>query len=87
VVKLGAEVADLSEAMRLTLCDGTDRVIARLADCISNGVTDGSLPPLDPIATARTLYQLWLGASLLAKLHRDACSLEHAWKATTDLLA
>ena len=86
VVKLGAEVADLSEAMRLTLRDGTDRIIGRLADCVSSGVADGSLPALDPLPTARTLYQLWLGASLLAKLHRDESPLEHAWAATQGLL-
>ena len=58
VVKLGAEVADLSEAMRLTLRDGTTRIIDRLARCIADGAVDGSLPALEPLATARTLYQL-----------------------------
>ena len=92
VVKLGAEVADLSEAMRLTLRDGTERIIARLADCIANAVSDGSLPTLAPLSMlgplpmARTLYQLWLGASLLAKLHRDESPLEHAWVVTQRLL-
>jgi len=43
VVKLSAEVADLSEAMRLTLRDGTGRVIDRLADCVAAGVADESL--------------------------------------------
>ena len=93
VVKLGAEVADLSEAMRLTLRDGTERIIARLADCIASAVHDGSLsapgplPALDPLSMARTLYQLWLGASLLAKLHRDESPLEHVWVLTQGLLA
>ena len=87
VVKLSAEVADLSEAMRLTLRDGTGRVIDRLADCVAAGVADESLPALDPNDTARTLYQLWLGASLLAKLHRDASPLEQAMRATLQLLS
>ncbi len=87
VVKLSAEVADLSEAMRLTLRDGTGRVIERLADCVAAGVADESLPALDPEDTARTLYQLWLGASLLAKLHRDASPLEQAMRATLQLLS
>ena len=87
VVKLSAEVADLSEAMRLTLRDGTGRVIDRLADCVAAGVADESLPALDPDDTARTLYQLWLGASLLAKLHRDASPLEQAMRATLQLLS
>lgn len=87
VVKLSAEVADLSEAMRLTLRDGTGRVIERLADCVAAGVADESLPALNPDDTARTLYQLWLGASLLAKLHRDASPLEQAMRATLQLLS
>lgn len=87
VVKLSAEVADLSEAMRLTLRDGTGRVIERLADCVAAGVADESLPALNPDDTARTLYQLWLGASLLAKLHRDTSPLEQAMRATLQLLS
>lgn len=87
VVKLSAEVADLSEAMCLTLRDGTGRVIDRLADCVAAGVADESLPALNPDDTARTLYQLWLGASLLAKLHRDASPLEQAMRATLQLLS
>lgn len=87
VVKLSAEVADLSEPMRLTLRDGTERIIGRLADCIAAGAADGSLPTLDPLDTARTLYQLWLGASLLAKLHRTEYPLEHAMGATKKILS
>ena len=87
VVKLSAEVSDLSEAMRLTLRDGTERVIARLAQCAANGVEDGSLAAAEPLPTARTLYSLWLGASLLAKLHRNAQPLEQAWTASLRLLA
>lgn len=87
VVKLSAEVADLSEAMRLTLRDGTDRVIGRIAGCIAAGVADASLPQLEPQACARMLYQQWLGASLLAKLHRNSEPLEHALQATTRLLS
>lgn len=87
VVKLGAEVADLSEAMRLTLRDGTTRIIDRLARCIADGAVDGSLPALEPLATARSLYQLWLGASLLAKLSRDDNPLAQAWESSLTLLS
>ena len=87
VVKLSAEVSDLSEAMRLTLRDGTERVIARLAQCVADAVEDGSLAAVEPLPTARTLYSLWLGASLLAKLHRNAEPLEQAWTASLRLLA
>ncbi|MBS0509932.1 MAG: TetR/AcrR family transcriptional regulator [Proteobacteria bacterium] len=87
VVKLGAEVADLSEAMRVTLRDGTERIIGRLAGCIAAGVADATLPQLDADASARMLYQMWLGASLLAKLQRNASPLDQAWAATLQRLS
>ena len=87
VVKLAAEVADLSDAMRLTLRDGTDRVIARIARVIDDGIADGSLPALDALPVAQTLYQLWLGASLIGKLHRNRKSLENAMDFTMKLLS
>ena len=87
VVKLSAEVADLSDAMRLTLRDGTDQVVARIAGLIEAGVADGSLPALEPRSTAQMLYQLWLGASLLGKLHRNSDALEGAMKFTQQLMS
>ncbi len=87
VVKLAAEVADLSDAMRLTLRDGTDRIVARIAAVIEEGMADGSLPALDARPAAQTLYQLWLGASLIGKLHRNSQSLENAMAFTRKLLA
>ncbi|AMP00754.1 bacterial regulatory s, tetR family protein [Collimonas arenae] len=88
VVKLSAEVADLSDDMRLVLCEGTQQVMARLADCIEEGIGDGSLKPeLEPQKTAQMLYQLWLGASLLAKLQRDSSPLDNAMETTLDVLA
>ena len=82
-----------SSKERKTGANSPERIIARLADCIASAVHDGSLsapgplPALDPLSMARTLYQLWLGASLLAKLHRDESPLEHAWVLTQGLLA
>ncbi|AIY42399.1 Transcriptional regulator [Collimonas arenae] len=88
VVKLSAEVADLSEDMRLVLCEGTRQVMARLAACIAEGIADGSLrPELEPQKAAQMLYQLWLGASLLAKLQRDRSPLENAMEITVNTLA
>jgi TetR/AcrR family transcriptional regulator, transcriptional repressor for nem operon len=86
-VKLGAEVCDLSETMRAALKRGTRSVIDRLARCIEAGTADGSLPPMaDARALAITLYQNWLGASLLAKITRDRAPLESAMAATHTLL-
>jgi TetR/AcrR family transcriptional regulator, transcriptional repressor for nem operon len=87
VVKLSAEVADLSDAMRLTLRDGTDRIVDRVAAVIEAGIADASLPKLEARPTAQMLYQLWLGASLLGKLHRNSQSLENAMRFTRQLLA
>jgi TetR/AcrR family transcriptional repressor of nem operon len=86
VVKLGAEVSDLSEAMRTALHRGTDGVIARLAACVAEGVADGGLPALDPAPTAQALYQLWLGASLLTKVRRDPTALTLALVTTEAIL-
>lgn len=87
VVKLSAEVADLSDAMRLTLRDGTDQIVERIAGVIEVGMADASLPTLDARPTAQTLYQLWLGASLLGKLHRNSQALDNAMRFTRQLLS
>ena len=87
VVKLSSEVADMSEAMRVTLLGGTNRIVARLAVSIEQAQADGSLSALaDPAHTALTLYQLWLGAAMLTKLRRDASALQAAWQATLGIL-
>lgn len=87
VVKLGAEVADLSDTMRATLQQGTTRVAAILAACIARGIEERSVaPPLDPQKTAQVLYQMWLGATVLAKVHRSRAALEDALDATYALL-
>jgi len=82
-VKLGGEVSDLSEPMRMALHRGTDQIIERLARCIHEGVIDGSLPAsLDARHTAQTLYQIWLGATLLTKFRHDRSALDGAMLAT-----
>jgi TetR/AcrR family transcriptional repressor of nem operon len=86
-VKLSAEVADISDAMRIALQRGTNQIIERLAICIREGLVDGSLDSrLEPHAVAQTLYELWLGATLLTKLRRDRSALEGAMAATLQLL-
>jgi TetR/AcrR family transcriptional repressor of nem operon len=87
VVKLSGEVSDMSEAMRVALLRGTDRIIERLENCLLEGLADGSLAgDFDAHATALTLYELWLGAALLTKLRRDASALDAAMSATLSLL-
>lgn len=87
VVKLGAEVCDLSEFMRAALERGTGAVIDRLERCIERGRADGSLPAgADARSAAQTLYQDWIGASLLAKIQRSSAPMDHAMTATRALL-
>ena len=86
VVKLSAEVADLSESMRLTLRDGAERIVARITTCLEEGQLDKSVPDADARQLAETLYQLWLGASLLNKLQRTGQSLQTSMVMTKRLL-
>jgi TetR/AcrR family transcriptional repressor of nem operon len=86
-VKLAAEVADLSEAMRLVLKRGTSGIIGRLARAIEAGVTEGSLSiEGDPHAIAQNLYQLWLGASVMVKIVRQTQPFETAMITTRQTL-
>ncbi|MFN3275027.1 MAG: TetR/AcrR family transcriptional regulator [Paracoccus sp. (in: a-proteobacteria)] len=79
VVKLGAEVADLSEAMRRVLDDGVKSLTATLAALLRDGAADGSLvAQTDPDAVALSLYAQWLGAAILSKLSHDQIPLERA---------
>ncbi len=86
VVKLSAEVSDLSDSMRHALSVGAQRVIATLAEAIQRGIDDGSIEVADAAATAQQLYQQWLGASLLNKLMQDQHHLEHCLASTKQIL-
>lgn len=87
VVKLAAEVADLSEAMRLSLKRGTSAVSDRLAQAIERGIAEGSLRlASQPHAAAQSLYQLWLGASVMVKVHRGTQPFDTAMAMTRQLL-
>ncbi|UOA28112.1 TetR/AcrR family transcriptional regulator [Pseudosulfitobacter sp. DSM 107133] len=79
VVKLAAEVADLSNDMRVILDAGVDQLTARIADLLRAGAIDGSVRALpDPDASARILYATWLGAAILSKLSQNDSALRGA---------
>jgi TetR/AcrR family transcriptional repressor of nem operon len=83
VVKLAAEVADLSEAMRAVLLHGTGKITGRLAGMIAEGIKDGSLATNEnPARLAQSLYQSWLGASVMAKITKDDTPLQAAMEIT-----
>ncbi|MGV8918854.1 MAG: TetR/AcrR family transcriptional regulator [Pseudomonas sp.] len=86
-VKLGAEVADLSEPMRKALDLGTSRIIERLTTAIRQGVEEGSVGIDDqPERVASRLYALWLGASVMAKITRSSRSFDEVLAHTRHLL-
>lgn len=86
-VKLGAEVADLSEAMRGALGHGTSEIVRRLERAIEAGIAEGSLSIDDePTGLARSLYQLWLGASVMVKIVRGTGPFDSAMTTTRKIL-
>jgi len=86
-VKLGAEVADLSESMRLALKEGTTAIVDRLEKVIDQGLKDDSLTIAgDARSLAEVLYDMWLGASVMAKIHRERGPMDTTMVATRRLL-
>ncbi|MCE0742725.1 TetR/AcrR family transcriptional regulator [Acetobacter sicerae] len=87
IVKLAAEVSDLSEPMRAILNVGTRAVIDRLSALIARGQAEGSIRSKQPAQMlAASLYQLWLGSTLLAKITRNSPPFDHAWMTSRQLL-
>jgi TetR/AcrR family transcriptional repressor of nem operon len=87
VVKLSAEVGDLSDEMRVVLRDGVDRLMVRLAAVIEEGQVDGSLSPeIRAKEAAELLYQMWLGAALITKLRKDGSAMAQAMAFTQCVL-
>ncbi|MBV4456132.1 MULTISPECIES: TetR/AcrR family transcriptional regulator [Pseudomonas] len=86
-VKLGAEVSDLSEPMRLALQRGTARTIGLLAKALQAGIEDGSVTLAQhPESLAQRLYALWLGTSVMSKITRTSAPFDEALRLTRQLL-
>ncbi|MDR6093080.1 TetR/AcrR family transcriptional regulator [Stenotrophomonas sp. SORGH_AS_0321] len=86
-VKLGAEVADLSASMRAALDRGTAAIIAGMADAIKAGQAEGVFPNQEDAAQlAQSLYQLWLGASVMVKIVRTPQPFDTALLTSRQLL-
>jgi len=90
VVKLAAEVSDLSEAMRLQLAEGTSQIMDRLEKLLTIALADGSLPAGAVETTPRELalsqYDAWLGASVMTKVQCTPDSLQRAMAGTRRLM-
>ncbi len=86
-VKLGAEVADLSEPMRLALKAGTGGVVARLESMLECGLADCTVSiEGNAREAAASLYNLWLGASVMVKIERTHEPFEDALRSTRRML-
>ena len=86
VVKLAGEVADMSQDMRRAFLTGTEQIIATLTQQLERGMHAGEFTLDNPRHNAEVLYEMWLGASLLAKIRVDDSSLQHALQATIERL-
>ena len=87
VVKLSAEVADLSENMSNILQKGVSDIVAHLALTLKQGAEDGTIVSLeDPQASAEMIYHMWLGASLVASISHSDAPLNSAMDATKALV-
>lgn len=85
VVKLSAEVADMSEPMRIALFAGYQQTITWLANQIKVGWADNSVPHPANVAAesmAKRWYFSWLGASLIAKISQTDTPLAEVWQMT-----
>lgn len=88
LVKLGAEVCDLSENMRAVLEKGTALIVERIIRCVEQGKADGSITaPAEASVLAEALYQMWLGASLLVKVNRTHAPFDVAFEMSRRLLS
>ncbi|XNT14130.1 TetR/AcrR family transcriptional regulator [Vibrio cyclitrophicus] len=86
VVKLSAEVSNLSDPMRQALHKGAGKVTHTIENCVVGGVEDGSIKVNNSQDAAQNLYSMWLGASLLSKLSQSSHSLESALRLTKQVL-
>ncbi|MFW2173154.1 TetR/AcrR family transcriptional regulator [Acinetobacter guillouiae] len=87
IVKLAAEVADLSEDMRLIMDTGVQHLLNQITYLIKQGKLDGSITVVtEPKVAAQVIYQMWLGAALLSKLQKSKTPLHQALQATEHML-
>ncbi|MDQ6992319.1 MAG: TetR/AcrR family transcriptional regulator [Mariprofundus sp.] len=87
VVKLGGEVSDLSEPMRMALERGTRTIVTMIEGAICAGEVDGSLNiGMGASESALVLYDLWIGATVLSKIRHNPTPLDAAYNMTKQLL-
>ena len=86
-VKLAAEVADLSEPMRLALAKGMHGIAAQIAETIRIAQSKAQFPAdINAVQLAESLYGMWVGASLLTKVSRNMTAMDLAYEQTKQML-
>ena len=86
-VKLAAEVADLSEPMRIQLASGMQRITEQIAGALHTAQAEQHFPQeIDAVQLAESLYGMWVGASLLTKVSRSMTPMDLAYKQTEQML-
>jgi TetR/AcrR family transcriptional repressor of nem operon len=81
-VTLGPEAANFSDNMRDETKAGVAEIIERLRRVIAEGVADESMTTTDPQTSAELLFEMWVGASIMAKIRRSAESFDTSMAAT-----
>lgn len=88
ITKLGAEVSDMSESMRIILDDGVQSIISRLHSVVVEGFEDGSIQRSgDAMQVTVDLYQMWIGATLISRISHDSGALTQALDRTETILS
>ncbi|GEM81505.1 TetR/AcrR family transcriptional regulator [Vibrio superstes] len=85
VVKLSGEISGTSNQMQKALNEGAEKVILRMSHFFEHGIKEGDFNIDNGYETARTIYGLWLGSTLLAAMQKDRSLLESAMKETIKL--
>ncbi|QDJ13812.1 TetR family transcriptional regulator [Mergibacter septicus] len=83
VVKLSAEISDLSETMRTALYLGYQEIIQWITNRIKEAQESGDISTnIDAYKMACHWYYAWLGAGIIAKLSNSNHPLEDIWHET-----
>ncbi|GIU13368.1 transcriptional regulator [Shewanella sp. c952] len=86
VVKLAGEMAGTPNKMQLTMADGVEKIIQCMAELFIEGNEAGEFSIADPISLSRTLFSLWLGATLMTAMLRNRSILDNAMTETLTAL-
>ena len=79
VIKLAAEVANMSDDMRTVLADGMSEWRGIFEEIVREGQRKGVMrPEIDPAAAGSLLHDYWLGAMQRMMVQRNVASLRTA---------